>query len=85
MGHQNDGTAFGIQFLEQHENFFFGFAVKVSGWLVGKNNFRVIHQGLGNGNALLLPSRQLKRAVIEAVCQPHAYRQLFDTLMIFPR
>jgi hypothetical protein len=32
------------------------FFVKVSGWLIGKENFRISDKGPGHGNALLLAS-----------------------------
>lgn len=54
VGHHDDRAAFAIELQEHFHDFLFGFAVEVSCGFVGENDFGVIDECSGDGDALLL-------------------------------
>lgn len=57
-------------------------AVEVACRLVGKNDLRLIYQRPRDGNALLLPARQLARQVMQTVGYIERCYQLFEIFFI---
>ena len=51
-------------------------AVEVAAWFVGQYQFRVVHQGAGNGDALLFTAGELRWEMIEALREAEACKQL---------
>jgi hypothetical protein len=76
----NNSFALRIQFVEHLQNLGAAFGVEISGGFIGQNNQRVVGQRTGNGDSLLLAAGQLKRAVMHAVGQSHAFSQHEGTL-----
>ncbi len=74
MGDQNDRAPFGVKLLEQREDFVAALAVQGAGGLVGENHRRVIDQGTGNGDALLLAAGQFGRPVLGAITQAEPFQ-----------
>jgi len=57
--------------IEVEENVFddsTGGGIEVSGWLIGKDDSRVVDESAGDNRALLLASRQVHRLVAGLVC-----------------
>ncbi len=69
MGDDDDGLPFSVQRLENREDLLGRAGVEVSGRLVAEDHHRVVDDGAGNGDALLLTSRKLVRAVFHALPQ----------------
>jgi hypothetical protein len=70
VGHKNHGEPYLLPNpKEQVVKAFAGFGVEVSRRLVGKKERRVIDQRSGHGNALLLATRQLPRAMIKPILE----------------
>jgi hypothetical protein len=44
------------QLLEEGEHLLRCFRVQVAGWLIGKNDRRIVGEGASNGDTLLLPA-----------------------------
>ena len=60
---------------EHPQNVHAGVRVEVAGRLVGQDQRGLVHQRPGNGHALLLPARHLRRLVVGAVGQAHVPQQ----------
>lgn len=56
VGDHQDRFALIDQPFEEGEHLLRRFRVEVAGWLIGKNDRRVVGEGAGNGDALLLPA-----------------------------
>src|SRR5690606_20300718 len=63
MRDDNDGAPFTVELLKYAEDFFAAMAVERSGWLIRKDHVRIVDQGAGNGNTLLLSSGKLAWAM----------------------
>jgi len=75
VGDQYDRTPFGVKLFEQSEDFIAALAVQGAGGLVGENHRRVIHQGAGNGDALLLATGKFRGTMAGAVAETEAREQ----------
>src|SRR5690242_9350266 len=65
MGDHDDGLAeFFIQLTEHLQHNFGILGIQVSGWLISEDNFRLVDDGAGDGNALLLASGEFRRLVM---------------------
>ena len=62
-----------------------GLGVELAGRLVGQDQERVLHQGPGDGHALLLAAGELVGAVVEAVAQADLREQLGGPLLLLRR
>jgi hypothetical protein len=82
VGHHDDGAAFIIQPPQQRHDLGAGRRVEVTGRFVGEDDLGVVHHGAGDGNTLLLTPRELERAVVQSLTQPHANGHLFALLAI---
>ena len=76
--HQDDADPLlFVQPLEHLQDFLARAGIQISGRFVGQQDRRMIHQGPGNGNALLLAAGKLRRLVIEALAKADAFQE-FD-------
>ncbi len=64
-----------VQLLEHPQDFFARPRVEVSGWLVGQQKLRPVHERACNGDALLLTAGHLARLVMHPLRQPHAFQE----------
>ena len=64
MSDHDNGVAFAVDALKLFHNDGRRVRVEVSGWLVGKDNFRVGDDGAGNCSALLLTARELEGKIV---------------------
>ena len=55
-----------------------GAGVEVAGRLVGEDDLGTAGEGAGDGDALLLPARELRRSVLQAVLQPDGLDDLVE-------
>ena len=81
MGHEDDGSARGVEFLEKDENLERRTCVEVSGCLVSKNHGRIVNQCAGNGHTLHLSAGHLVRLMIESLAEAHSLQRLNGTLL----
>ena len=61
---------------QQPHDFFGRLAVESAGWFVGQQQARIVDQRARDGDALLLPARQLPRMMIEPVAKPDLLKPL---------
>src|SRR5260370_3407834 len=59
VGDHHDRPTLGVELAEKFHDFETRFGVEVPGWFIGQQNRRVGHQRAGDGDALLLPAREL--------------------------
>lgn len=59
MRDHDDGAALLMQLTEQAQDDFLVDGVEIAGGFVGENNFRIVNQGAGNADALLLSTGEL--------------------------
>ena len=72
---QNDRAPFGVKLFEQSQDFVAALAVQGAGGLVGENHRRVVHQGAGDGDALLLTAGKFRGTMRGAVAEAEAREQ----------
>ena len=72
---QNDRAPFGVKLFEQRQDFVAALAVQGAGGLVGENHRRIVHQGAGNGDALLLAAGKFRGTMRGAVAEAEAREQ----------
>src|SRR5215203_6410944 len=65
--YENDRDALAVEFLEERQNLNRRAAVERASRLVGEKQARVVDEGAGDGDALLLAARELRRTVVGAV------------------
>ena len=75
MRDHDDGSAISVQFFEQAEDAITGLAIECTGRLVGKDEIRLIDNGSGYGDPLLLASRQLAGPMIGAMCETNPIKR----------
>src|SRR5215204_5713591 len=75
-GHYHDPAGLG-QLPEQPQHSLDLDVVQVRGRLIGQDQWRIVGEGAGDGDALLLTARQVAWAVVEALAEPEAVQQLF--------
>jgi hypothetical protein len=63
VGDQDHRMPFVSELLEQAEDFFAGFTVECTGWLIGQEDRRTVDQCASDRNALLLATGQLIRTM----------------------
>ncbi len=81
MRDHDDGTSLLDQLLKYLEDGFGGERVQAAGWLICDNDGRVIGKGAGNGNPLLLPTRDVSWQLIGVIFQLHQCEQLKGALL----
>ena len=69
---ENDRDALAIEFLKHAEDFDARMRIEIARGLVGEHQRGVIDQGPGDGHALLLAARHLRRLVAGAIREPDA-------------
>src|SRR5438094_6990969 len=75
--HERDAdAALDVQLLKDAHHLDAGARVEVAGRLVGEQQRRVVHQRAGDGDALLLPTRELIRMVIDAIAEADGLERL---------
>jgi hypothetical protein len=77
VGHEDEGVAALVEVAEDRHDHGLVDGVEVAGGLVGEDQRRLVDQGAGDGDALLLAARELARQVVEALAQPDAAQGLF--------
>ena len=64
-----------MQFQQQFDDRRRRGRVEVAGGLVGEHERRLAHDRASDRDALTLPARHLRRAVIQAMTQPHSFQR----------
>ena len=64
MRDQNNGVAFGVQPFDDFHHHLAAAGIERAGGLVGQDDFAAVHQGAGNGHALLLAAGELVGLVV---------------------
>ena len=67
--------------MELGHNLFAGLGVEIAGGLVGQYQARLVEDGAGQDNALLLAARQLMGHLVAFVEHPHFLEHLLDALV----
>ena len=75
VGHHDHQPVLG-DLLERLHDLHAGLAVQGAGGLVCQHDFRVVHQGAGNGHALHLAAAHLAGLLFDLVAQPHPLQRL---------
>ncbi|EMA68522.1 GDSL-like lipase/acylhydrolase domain-containing protein [Halorubrum distributum JCM 13916] len=76
MRHRDDGDALGLDALELREDRLPRLGVEVPRRLVREQHGGLVDQRAGDGDALLLPARELARLVVEPVAEPEPREQV---------
>src|SRR5262245_49684102 len=63
----DDGLAGFVESQKQFHDLVTGLAIKITRGFVSQDNMRIIDEGPGNRNTLLLTARKLRRTVIQTV------------------
>src|SRR5688500_3126200 len=71
----NYGASFLTKFAQKLEDLLSSLGIQVSGRLVGKNHLRIVGQGAGQGDPLLLTDAKLRRLVVKSIRQTDALQQ----------
>jgi len=71
MRHHDDCNSALVELLENCHDLDARAAIEIPGRLICKQHFGVIDQRAGNGDALLLPARELARGMIFAADKSH--------------
>lgn len=72
MGDENDRASLGAEFGEEGEDGETGLGVEISRGFVGEDDFGVIDEGSGDGDALHLAAAELERGIFEAIGETDA-------------
>src|SRR5262245_52753888 len=70
VGHDDDGDAITVQVLEQGHDLHAGPRVEGASGLVGQDEYGLIDEGAGDGDALLLTAGELSGVMMLAIRQP---------------
>src|SRR5258708_32525637 len=76
VGPHNDRAAVSVQIFEKREDPVAGAAVQRAGRLVSQDERRIIHNGTGDDDPLLLSARELIGQVVTAVNQSDAFESI---------
>ena len=79
--HHDDGSALGVQALEDSEHFRPALGIQVAGGFIGENDRRIVDQGVGDGHPLLLAAGELAGRIVEPVRQPDRGECLGGTIL----
>ena len=78
VGYHHDGASvLLIQFVEEVHHLSTHLRVEVTGRFVGQDDFRISHDGTGDGHTLALTTGELCRHVLHAVAEAHTFQYLF--------
>ena len=80
VGHHDDGRAFLVELAEHAHDLLAVRGVEVAGRLVGQDQLGLADQGAGDGDALLLAARQLRRPMLGAVRDADLVEHSLDPL-----
>ncbi len=80
---QDDRLSGGMELVQHPHDAVSGLRVEIPGWLVGEDDRGVVHQGARDGDALPLSARQLVRAVLHPIREPHLLEGSLGTLPAF--
>ena len=83
VGDHDDGDARVVEFLEQPHDLDAGAGVEIAGGLVGQDEFRLVDQGAGDGDALLLSAGKLAGMMVTPVAQADLLQRLEGALSAF--
>ena len=83
MGGDKDGGAEVVDALEQLNDFFAGEFVKVTGGLIGDEDFGLASDGTGDGDALLFPTREVGGKLVGFVGEPNQFQDFGDGFLDF--
>ena len=72
------------QFEKQTVDLLLGRRIQIARRLVGEEHGRLVDQGPGDGDALLLPAGQFRRFVVQAFPEPHLAEQASGTFTGLP-
>lgn len=76
VGHEHErGPLLTVEFLHEFHHGRAGTRVEVSGGLVGKQDSRTVRKGPRQRDALLLPTRKLRRVVVETVAETDSFQK----------
>src|SRR5450830_371751 len=67
-----------VQLFHDVYDFARALGVEVAGWLVGKNNRWIHHQGPSNGDTLLFSARHFNRTIVHAILESNALHQFMS-------
>ncbi len=81
VGYEDDGSAFGVELLEENQNLETGSRIQVTRCLVGENHGRIVHQCSGDGYTLHLSTRHLIALMIESFAQSYSFQSFDGTLL----
>ena len=84
MGHHHDGGAQLVDLLQQHHDLQGALGVQIAGGLVGHDDLGIVHQGPGDGHALLLAAGELVGQPVPLVVQAHQLQYVGDALADLP-
>ena len=85
VGDHDDGRAFLVELAEHPHHLLAVGGVEVAGRLVGEDQLGLADQRAGDGDALLLATRQLGRAVLGAVGDADLVEHLVDARLALAR
>ncbi len=86
VGHQNDGVALSVEFLENGHHLFAALAVEGPGRFVRQDHLAAVGQRPGDTDPLLLATGELARGVMAAIAQPQPGEQCLGAgLALGPR
>ena len=74
VGDHDDGAALGMELAQQPEDDLFVLGVQIAGGLVGQDDLRIVDEGAGNADALLLAAGKLRGQVMRRGLQADAAR-----------
>src|SRR5215469_812025 len=69
--HHNGLLEFPMKLLQEHQHLLSGRSIEVPGGLICEDQVRISYKSTCNGDALLLPARQLMRQVVHAISQTY--------------
>ena len=85
VGHEDDGVALVIEFLEEDEHLERGAGVEITRSLVGQDDGGVVDEGARNGHALHLTAGHLVGLVVETFAEADSPEGAYGTFAAFGR
>src|SRR6185436_16378200 len=77
---QDKGFALAMKFVEQVEYLRAGCRIEVARRFIGEDDKRIVDEGTGDGDALLLPAGKFKWFVFEPVAEPDPAGELLGEI-----